>query len=481
MWQLVLMINGYLITILSGIMFLVAAFDMYDNSQSWSHFADTGLFCLFIGMCLFLSNRNEVKNVSIRHGYLLTLLSWLSIGILSAFPFIMYGSVNNFADAFFESISGVSATGASVLTDIEAQPRAILLWRSILNGLGGIGVVIFAVALLPFLGIGGMSVFQRENSDSNEKFMPKFHYIAKRILFIYIGMVLACTFCLYWAGMSGFDAVNHALATIATGGFSTKNASIGYFNSVKIEVIISTFMIMASLPISFYVVLMQNKLKPSFRSQQVLGFLKIVLIFVLATAAWLYYTGYYDSFSTALRYASFNVISTVSTTGFASTDFLAWGALSSTLFAIFSITGGCTGSTTGSVKIFRWQVVWAHLKQSLLLAVDHNRIAVAKIKNYVIDGGIISSVLVFMTAYFLTVAVLVLLMSINGHDFSTSFASVIACITNTGPGNVASVGPAGNFAWLSDYDKYLLCVAMLLGRLEILTVLVVFTKNFWRS
>lgn len=481
MWQLVFMINGYLISVLGCVMLMVGAFDMYSTSQTWSCFLSSALLALFIGMSLFLSNRADVKGISMRQAYLLTTSGWVCMALLASVPFLLYGSVDSFSDAFFESMSGLSATGATIFHDIEAHPKAILLWRSILNAMGGIGVLIFAVALLPFLGIGGMQIFQRENSDINDKFMPKFHYIAKRILLVYFIVGTTCAVCFKFAGMNWFDAINHAMATTATGGFSTKNASIGYYDSVKIEMVASTFMLIASLPMTFYIVLLLNKFQNSLRTEQVVAFLKIITFYILATAIWLKYTGYYPDFLTALRFSSFNVISVTTTTGFVSTDFLAWGALAGTIFIIFSLTGGCTGSTTGSIKIFRWQAVWAYLKQSLLLATDPDRIVPIKIKKYVIENSVISSVLVFLTAYFFVIVTLTIILSLGGLDFATALSAVITCITNTGPGVVDKIGPVGNYAWMSSLDKNTLSVAMLLGRLEILTVLVVFTKNFWRK
>lgn len=481
MWQLVFMINGYFITILGGTMLMVAAFDMYINTASWSYFMNSALFTLFVGIMLFLSNRAPVKNITMRQGFLLTTTSWLSMSFFGAVPFILYKTTNSFHDAFFETMSGLSATGATVFSDIEALPAAILLWRSLLTAIGGIGIIIFAVALLPFLGIGGMQIFQRENSDIGDKLMPKFHYIAKRILFTYILFGVICAVSYHWAGMGWFDAANHSMSTIATSGFSTKNASIAFYDSFKIEMVAVVFMLLCSLPMTFYIMLIQNKFRHSLRTEQVIAFLKFAAFYVLGTTFWLMYKGVYPDFVTSFRYASFNVVSMMSTTGFASTDFLAWGSLAVIIFIIFSLTGGCTGSTTGAIKIFRWQVLWAYLRHSLVQAVDPNRVVLIKIKQYVLESPVIASVLVFISLFFLTIAALTLLLCISGIDFLLALSAVIACITNTGPGVVAAIGPVGNYGGFSNFAKDVLSLSMLLGRLEILTVLVVFTKNFWRK
>jgi len=481
MWQLVFMINGYFLTILGGTMLMVAAFEMYVNSLSWSLFLNSALVTLFTGVMLFLSNRAPVKNISMRQGFLLTTSSWLSMSFFGALPFMLYKATPSFHDAFFETMSGLSATGATIFNDVEALPEAILLWRSLLTAIGGIGIIIFAVALLPFLGIGGMQIFQRENSDVGDKLMPKFHYIAKRILFTYILFGIACSVSYHWAGMNWFDAVNHSMSTVATSGFSTKNSSIGFFDSFRIEMVAVVFMLLSSLPMTFYIMLMQNKFRHSLRTEQVITFLKIAFAYVAVTTLWLRYSGVYPDLLSCFRYASFNVVSVMTTTGFASTDFLTWGALAVALFLIFSVTGGCTGSTTGAIKVFRWQVLWAYLKHSLVQAVDPNRVVLIKVKQYVLDGGVIASVLVFLSSFFITIVVLTLTLCFTGMDFLTAFSAVIACITNTGPGVVAAIGPVGNYAGLDNFAKDILSLAMLLGRLEILTVLVVFTKNFWRK
>lgn len=480
MWQPVLMINGYLISVL-GLAMLVPAFvDMYDSHKTWSLFITSSIVTLFLGFSLFLANRTKINKITLQQGYLLTVVSWISLTLLATLPFILYGILPGLADAVFESMSGLSTTGATVIQDLEVLPRSVLLWRSMLNCMGGIGIVMFAVALLPFLGIGGMQIFQRENSDINDKFMPKFNYIAKRIMAVYFLLVGACAVSLYLVGMTPFEAVNYAMSATATGGFATKNASVGYYNSVSIEMVLTLFMVLGALPMTFYVMIVQRRDLHSFRTEQVTFFLKVLAVYILATSCWLTYVGKYN-FVEALRYSSFNIISIVTTTGFVSTDYMKWGALAGTIFIIFALTGGCAGSTSGSIKIFRWQVIIAYLKKSLTVATEPNRVLPVKIGNLNTDGSIISSVFVFMSAYAFSLAVLTILIAMCGLDFETAFSAVIACITNSGPGIGNVVGPSGNYSSLSDFAKYVLAFAMLLGRLEIVTVLVIFTKSFWKS
>lgn len=480
MWQPVLMINGYLISVLGLAMLIPAFVDMYDTRKTWSLFITSSIVALFVGLSLFLGNRTKIERITLKQGYLLTTISWVSLTLLASLPFMMFNTTPGFANALFEAMSGLSTTGATVITDIEIQPKAVLLWRSILNGLGGIGIVMFAVALLPFLGIGGMQIFQRENSDINDKFMPKFNYIAKRIMVVYFVLTVLCVVSLYLVGMNWFEAANYAMSAIATGGFATKNASIGFYDSVGIEMVLSLFMYLGALPMTFYIMLVQNKDLHSFRTAQVGAFTKILALYILGTALWLTYNGTYD-FWQSMRYSVFNIISITTSTGFASTDYMKWGPLAGTIFIIFAMTGGCTGSTAGSVKIFRWQVVLAYLKRSLTVATEPNRVVPIKIGSLTTDGSIISSVFVFLSAFMATLVVMSVLVALTGLDFETAFSAVVACVTNSGPGIGPIVGPSGNYSSLSDFAKYILVLAMLLGRLEVLTVVVIFTKSFWRS
>ncbi len=480
MWQSVLMLNGYFISVLGCAMLMVGAYDMYDTDSSWSYFLNAALVALFIGLALLLSNRTDNRDLSLKQGYLLTATSWICVCLVSTLPFLFFGTNLGFADVFFEAASGITGTGATVFADVEALPRSILLWRSILNLTGGIGVVIFASALLPFLGIGGMQIFQRENSDVNDKFMPKFQYIAQRIIFVYVVLVAACVVCLYFAGMNWFDAVNHGFSAAATGGFSTKNNSIAFYGSPKVEAVIILFMLLSALPMTFYVLLVQNKTKHSVRSAQVGAFLKTVFYAVLIMAIWLRFTGVYGSVLQALRFSAFNVVSIITTCGLSSADYLSWGGFAVVFMAFMMLVGGCSGSTTGSIKIFRWQVLVAFLRQAMTLAVEPKRMLVLKIKQFVIDNQIVVSVMIFVTLFFATTGFLVLVLTISGVDAATSLAAVLGCITNVGPSFVNSIGPVGNYALFSPFVKYVLVAAMLLGRLEILTILVIFTRNFWR-
>ena len=477
MWQPVLMICGYFINVLGITMLIPAAVDIYYSHAKWSIFINSSIVSLFIGLSLFLANRGKIKEISIQQAYLLTVLSWTSVAVLGALPFVFYGT--SITDALFEGFAGVSTTGVSIYTDVEKLPSALLLWRSLLNGLGGVGIVIFATALLPFLGVGGMQIFQRENSDVNEKIMPKMSYMAKRIILTYLLLMAICSVCLKFAGMNWFDALCHALSTISTGGASTKNASIAAFGSAEIEWIITLFMFLSALPLAFYYSFLTTRDVHSLRSVQVPAFIKILAVYSLVLWLWLIIYDFYTPFE-ALRHAIFNVVSLTSSTGFYADNYFLWGSFPVTLVLIFSLTGGCSGSTTGSIKIFRWQVIFAQLKRSFIITTEPNRMIPLKIGGTSISSSVAHSVFIFFATYMLSLATLTILVSLSGVDFVTSFSAVTACMTNVGMGFSIQLGPDGTYAFFSDGAKLILSFAMILGRLEVMTVLVLFTKSFWR-
>lgn len=473
MWQPVLMICGYFISVLGIAMFIPAALDLYHQNDNWSIFVSSSVVAMFIGFSLYLSNRGKIKDMSIRQAYLLTALSWTSVGFLASLPFIFNGM--SFTDALFEGFSGITTTGATVAPDIEKLPKSILLWRAVLNGLGGVGIVIFATALLPFLGIGGMQLFQRENSDVNEKFMPKISYMAKRIILVYVSLIALCLISLKIAGMSWFDAFCHSLSTVSTSGSSTRNASVAAFNSASIEWIIALFMFLGACPLAFFYNLAATRQFGQLRSGQVGAFIKILLLYIIIMWGWLSFNDIYTPL-TALRYAVFEVVSLTSSTGYASAHYLQWGAFAATAALIFTLTGGCSGSTSGSVKIFRWQVIIAQLKRALITTTEPNRMLPLKIGKINVSSQAASSVVTFFMAYFFSIVILTTVVSLCGVDFLTAFSAVINCITNVG----CTLIDNSSYADFSNTVKIILSFTMLLGRLEILTVLVLLCKNFWQ-
>lgn len=480
MWQPVLMLNGYILSVLGLSMMIPAFFDVYDHQVSWSPFMTTTLLTLFIGLALFLSNQIKINHITLRQGFLVTCSCWFSVAFFAAVPFVLSGAISDWAGALFESMSGITGTGATVLLDVESQPRSILMWRSMLNGLGGIGIVIFAVALLPFLGINGMQIFQREYSDTNDKFLPRFVNIAKWIILVYLVLVVTCAILLYLSGMGRFDAVNHALSAVATGGFSTRNTSVAFFDNAQIELVLSVFMLLGALPMTFYIMLLRSHELDPFRFGQVKYFLKTIFILIVFLSIWLSWQNDINFFK-ALRLSSFNIISVITTTGFGSAEFLDWGVWTGIFFTALSLHGGCIGSTTGSIKVMRWQVLHSYFHKIMVSSIEPNRVVPVKVGEVSVSDRVINSVLVYILMFLLATAAAAVILNFMGYDFVTSISASVACMSNTGPGITKSIGTMGNYAFFSPAAKYILSFAMLLGRLEILTLLVVLTKAFWKN
>ncbi|MBQ8671091.1 MAG: TrkH family potassium uptake protein [Alphaproteobacteria bacterium] len=478
MWQPVLMISGYILGVLGLVMLIPAALDLFVQNMEWSPFINSALLTIFFGFALFLAHKTKIERITLKQGYLITVVSWILVALFASMPFELHKSVFNFTDALFEAVSGITGTGATIMNDVESLPISILLWRSLLNYIGGLGIVIFAVALLPFLGIGGMQMFQHENSDSNDKFMPKFSYIAKRIVIVYVFLFMIAGGVLFLCGMDWFDAVNHAMSAIGTGGFSTKNDSIGFYNSFIIELAVMFFMLAGALPMTFYILLLRRM--QADKNKQVRVFFKLIVTYAVLLGIYLCA----DSDNTlweALRQSFFVVISIVTTTGLTTSDYVSWGTWATAAVLFLSLMGGCTGSTSGSIKIFRWQAVWAFLQRYFMLAIEPNRVVPLKIGTVNMPERATVSVFVYILSFVISIMLLTLMVSLCGIDFKTSMAAVMACITNVGVGSVDVIGPKGNYAFFSDSIKYILCFTMLLGRLEVITLFVVFSRSFWRS
>lgn len=481
MWRPVLLVNGCVLLFLGLGMLFPALLDMYDERADWSPFLTSSLFTLILGALLFfLNRRSENSKISLRQGYLATLLSWLFVALFAAIPFYLSGAFADLPSALFESFSGVTGTGATVLSNIENQARSVLLWRSMLNAMGGIGVVVFAVAVLPFLGIGGMQMFQRENTDAGDKFMPHFIDIVQWIIAIYLSLSLLCALLLMICGMGRFDAINHAMTAVATGGFSTKNNSIAAFDSLSVELVLSAFMLLGALPMTFYILLVRHQPLDSLRFGQVKSFLSVVVFLASGVALWLHFHNGLHIFE-AIRQSWFNIVSVITSTGYASTDYLNWGVGAGVFFALLAFHGGCVGSTTGGVKVMRWQILWSYFHKTFLTTIEPNRIVPVKAGGAVVADNVVGSVFVFVIFFMVSAAGAALCLGLLGYDFATSFSAAAALITNTGPGFVPAMGPMGSYADLSEAAKLLMCFVMLLGRLEILTVLVVFTHSFWKN
>ena len=474
---------GWILVGLAAAMLAPAAVDLAAGNPDWRAFVLSALATLACGAVLLIGCRTRLQGgLTLRQAFVLTPLSWTVVALFGAVPMAVsgYGAMaDGFANAFFESMSGLTTTGSTVLVGLDHAPPGLLLWRALLHWMGGIGIIGVAIAILPALGIGGMQLFRTESSDRSEKVMPRARQIAIAVVGIYVGLSALCAL-LYWlAGMSMFDAVAHAMATLSTGGFSTSDASLGHWNSAWIDGIATLFMLAGALPFVLYVRLVRRE-HDVLRDQQVRTFLALLAVIILGLAAYLTAKHLYDP-GQALRYAAFNVVSVVTTTGFANTDYQLWGNAAIGLFFALTFVGGCTGSTSGGIKIFRFEVMVAVLRAHFFHLLHPKGVFPRLYAGRSLPGDVVDSVVVFFSLYLVAYSLLTVALMALDLDFVTSISASVTALSNVGPGLGPIIGPAGNFLPLPDTAKWLLSFGMLLGRLELFTVLVLLMPRFWRG
>jgi trk system potassium uptake protein TrkH len=471
---------GILLTTLALGMCLPAISDLIAGHSDWKVFASAAGLNGFIGVTMLLTMHTGETRITTRHAFLLTTLSWLVIAIFGALPFAFADLNLSFTDAVFESMSGITTTGATVLTNLDRAAPGILLWRALLQWFGGIGIIVMAVAILPQLSVGGMQLFRMESSDQSEKALPRVAQVAAAIGILYFGLTAVCA-ALYWvAGMGGFEAVVHAMTTIATGGFSTRDGSLGAFNSAAIEWVAVAFMILGSLPFVLYLQAVRGNPIPLIRDSQVRWFLIIAAAAVAMMIAWqILINGV--RFGEAVRFVSFNGVSIMTGTGYSSTDFGLWGAFPVAMFFFLMFVGGCAGSTTCGLKIFRFQVLYANTVSQISKLLQPHGVFIPHFNRRPIPAAASESVLSFFFLYIMAFGALAVGLGWTGLDFITALSGAASAIANVGPGLGPIIGPAGTYATLPDAAKWLLSFGMLLGRLELFTVLVLFTPAFWRN
>lgn len=470
---------GLILCSIAAAMILPALVDFADGHRDWQVFLTSAIFTLFVGGLLILVAYDEQPAVlGLKEGFLLTTVCWLTVAAFSAVPFAGLGL--SAADAYFESMSGMTTTGSTVLTKLDQLPRGILLWRAILQGLGGIGIILTAIIMLPFLRVGGMQLFQTESSDRSEKVLPRASDLTLAIAVVYVGLIIACIAVYMALGMTPFDAICHGLATVATAGFSTHDESFGFFRSPALEWACILFMILGALPFVVYVKALRGRPRAFWQDSQIRGFLAAIAILCLIMSLWLITARDLDP-ATALRLASFNTISIMTTTGFSTADYAEWGPFAVGLFFLLMFVGGCAGSSSGGIKIYRLQVTALLTRSHFLHLMSPNRIVTLVYNGKRLPADVPFSVVAFLTIYMSTVGFFTVVLSAMGLDFLTAISASAQAVGNLGPGLGDIVGPAGNFSSLPAAAKWALSFAMLLGRLELFTVLVLFRIEFWRS
>ena len=476
----VLFVVGILLMTLAAFMFAPALIDAAAGSPEWRVFLAAAFFTLFIGVTMVLMTRAGPIRLNVRQTFLLTTLAWLVMAAFAALPFAFSELDLDYTDAFFESMSGLTTTGSTVIVGLDDAPPGILLWRALLQWQGGIGIIVMAIAVLPMLGVGGMQLFRTESSDQSEKVLPRAAQIGAVIGVIYLVLTMAAAAAYWAAGMTPFEAVCHAMTTIATAGYSTSDASIAHFQSPAIEWIATLFMVIGGIPFILYFQLVRGHGGALWLDSQVRAFLGFVAVAVAALAAWLWLANG-APFETAVRHAAFNTVSVITGTGYSSTDYGAWGGFAVTVLLCGMVVGGCTGSTTGGIKLFRFQVLYASAAVQVRRLLQPHGVFVAHYNRKPIPDRVAGAVMSFFFLFALSYIVVVLALAALGLDFMTSVSGAATALANVGPGLGEVIGPGGTFAPLPDLAKWLLSGAMLLGRLEFFTVLVLFTRRFWRG
>lgn len=427
---------------------------------------------------LYLGGEKQRSHLGVREMFLLTTGVWVLSSLFAALPFVLIEHIS-YSDAFFETMSGITTTGSTVLHGLDTMHPSILLWRSILQWLGGVGFIVMGVAILPFLNVGGMRLFQTESSDWSDKSASKTRRVALDILFVYLFLTICCFIGYRFAGMENFDAVNHAMTTISTGGYSTSDSSMGHFSKLAHWNAV-VFMFLGGLPFLLLIrSVKQKNLQPLWKDAQIRGFSLLVIVCSLSLSMYLVFTNQF-SWADAIRLSVFNVVSVVTTTGFGLDDFITWGDFSVIIFSGLLFSGACSGSTAGGIKIFRFQIAFSLLRRHLMLLMHPHALFPQKYNNRKISDEILRSLVAFVLAYMATIAASTLLLTLFGSQAMVALSASITAVSNVGPGLVESIGPSGNFASFPDASKWVLSIGMLMGRLEILTVAVMFTGHFWR-
>lgn len=461
-------------------MMIPALADLRAGNNDWTGFVRSSLTIFTIASLVFMATREATAIFSARLGFFLTVCLWLTACLLGMLPLYFSGRSLDFAQSLFESVSAVTSTGATVLTGLDNMPQGILLWRSLLCWIGGIGFIGLALLLLPSLRVGGIRLFHMESSEKSEKILPRVNQISNALMIAYLGLTLVCTLCYFFAGMSLFDAVNHAMSTIATTGFSTHDASFGYFADKPAVIFFATiFMVLSALPFIVYATAFIPGQKKRLGDQQIRLFIFLCIVCSTVLALWLSFTREIP-FSSALLKASFHFTSVLSTTSFSTEDYSQWGAFAIGIFFLACFCGGCAGSTSGGIKMNRLIILWRLVKTSMTRLASPNTVVRPRYAGTEISDDFARTVLLFVWLFLFIMIVGAALLMMTGLDFATAFSCALTTTANIGSGFGSPVGSVGNFAAINTPALYIMSFLMLAGRLEIITVLILFMPSFWR-
>ena len=473
-------ILGMLLSVLGGAMLIPAIVDGLSGSPNWTAFVGSSVLTLTVSGGMILATASPINRFTVKQTFLLTTLSWVILAFFGALPFMLSVLQLSFIDALFESMSGLTTTGATVITGLDQLSSGLLLWRVLLHWYGGIGIIVMAIAILPILGVGGMQLFRTESSDRGDKLFTTVRETAGSITLIYLGLTVLSMILFRIAGMNDFDALCHAMSAIASGGFANHDASFGYYDSQSILWVAILSMVLAALPLTYYIRLLYNLRATIISDSQVLTLIIVIIVIVSGMTTWrmAFHTLPWED---ALTHSAFNVISIITSTGFSSDNYSQWGTFPLVLFFILFFVGGCTGSTTGSIKIFRWQILIQALLIQIRRMLQPHRVVVLVYHGKKVTQEVIQSVTNLVVAVLLCGSMVAVTFSLLGLDLITSVSAAAAAITNVGPGLGPIIGPAGNYGSLPDAAKGVMCLVMVMGRLEIFTVLVLLVPECWRD
>lgn len=475
----VLYVLGIMLVTLAFSMALPMIIDLYSEDSDWRVFFISMLITFFFGGSLAISNRSRRGfSMTLKQAFLLTVICWVFISLFAAIPFWISDLQMSFTDSYFEAMSGITTTGSTVMTGLDQMPNGILIWRSILQWLGGIGIIVMALSVLPFLNVGGMQLFKMESSE-REKALPRATQLASSISMIYIALTLFCMAAYMAAGLTPFDSISHAMTTISTGGFSTSDSSFFSYNTIWPEIVAIIFMLLGGMPFVLFLKAIQGNSKSLFKDKQVRVYLLIILFLTVILSAWLVLHQDF-TIGEAVRRVLFSVISIITTTGYCNADYSIWGGFAALTLFFLTFVGACSGSTGCGIKVFRFQVLYAVTKAQIKQLLYPNGSFIPHYNGKPIPKNIPVSVMGFFFVYILSFVVLAILLAFTGLDLITALSGAATVISNVGPGLGETIGPTGTYQTLSDTAKWILTAAMLLGRLELFTVLVLFSPHFWR-
>ncbi len=476
----ILNILGLLLCIESIALLIPMFFDLFNKNEDWKQFFYISCLTFLIGLVLYVGFKKENIKINLRQAFLLTIVSWLLIALFGSLPFVYSSTSLDFTDAFFESVSGITTTGSTVISNLDNLSEGILIWRSLLQWFGGIGIIVLAIAILPTLQIGGMQLLHMEHDDPYEKTLPKVNKFILEITSLYVGLTFLCFFFYYFFGMNSFDSLIHCMTTISTGGFSNHSLSFGYFNSYSLETISVFFMILGSLPFVIFIQFIHGQKMSIFRDDQIKLFFFLLILIIFITTVWL--KNYLNiNWLHSIRLVTFNITSILTGTGYTSANYNNWGGFGLITIFMIMFIGGCAGSTTGGIKIFRFQILFRGVKMQIKKLTQPHAVFLVKFNKKTVTENTYTSIISFFFIYVLLFILSSATLSFFGLDFLTAISASASSISNVGPGIGEIIGPNGNYSNINNISKWLLSFTMIFGRLEIFTILVLFSRNFWRK